>query len=102
MERDALRAWLLDRLEACRFWPADDPRILSSGALADAGRHDTDFLAVAELFVSRAIFDLEALVADLVTSEFRTLPGHTSLHRAGLAETRRLGGNLGRSSGRRT
>ena len=69
MERNALRAWLLDRLEASNVWPADDPRILSSGTLADAARHDTDFLAVAELYIGRASFDLEALVAVLVASE---------------------------------
>jgi hypothetical protein len=68
-ERAALLAWLLDRLEAPRFWQASDPRILSARALADAIRHDADFLAVAELYTGRAGFDLDALVAELVTGE---------------------------------
>jgi hypothetical protein len=69
MERDALRAWLLDRLEAPRFWQATDPRILSTVALADLARHDPDFLSVAELYAGRAGVDLDALVAELVASE---------------------------------
>jgi hypothetical protein len=69
MERDALRAWLLDRLEAPRFWPPDDPRIVSARGLADAARHDADFLAVAQLYVGRDAFDLDALVAELVAGE---------------------------------
>jgi hypothetical protein len=69
MERDALRAWLLDRLEAPRFWPKEDPRILSARALADATRGDAEFQAVAELYAGRAGFDLEALVAELVAGE---------------------------------
>lgn len=69
MERDALRTWLLDRLEDRRFWPTDDPGIRSVRALADAARHDTDFLAVAELYVGRAGFDLDALVAELFEDE---------------------------------
>ena len=69
MERDALRAWLLDRLEDARFWPASEPHILSAQALADATRHDPDFLSVADLYAGRAGFDLEALVAELVATE---------------------------------
>jgi hypothetical protein len=69
MERDAVRSWLLDRLENARFWPASEPRILSAQALADATRPDPDFLSVAELYVGSAGFDLEALVAELVASE---------------------------------
>lgn len=69
MERDALRAWLLDRLEATRLWPVDTPQILSAHALADAARHDADFLAVAEFYSGRAGFDLDALVAELAASE---------------------------------
>lgn len=69
MERDALRSWLLDRLEAPRFWDAAEPQILSARALADAARHDADFLAVAELYAGRAGFDLDTLVAELVAGE---------------------------------
>jgi hypothetical protein len=68
-EQDALRAWLLDRLESPDFWPAGDPRILSSQALADAARRDLTFLSVAELYAGRASFNLDALVAELVAAE---------------------------------
>lgn len=69
MEHKALRAWLLDRLEAPRFWPADDPRIISAVGLADAARHDAEFNFVAELYTGRAGVDIDALVGDLVASE---------------------------------
>ncbi len=69
LEQDALRAWLLDRLEEPHFWPTDDPQIRSARALADAARHDADFLGVAELYVGHAGFDLDALVAELVAAE---------------------------------
>ena len=69
MERSALRVWLLDRLESRRFWPAGEPRMLSARSLADAARHDAEFLAVAELYAGRAGFDLETLVAELVVGE---------------------------------
>jgi hypothetical protein len=69
MEREALRNWLLDRLEDAHFWPASDPHILSARALADATRYDPDFLSVAELYAGRAGFDVEALVAELVQGE---------------------------------
>ncbi|TDH61147.1 BREX-2 system adenine-specific DNA-methyltransferase PglX [Dankookia rubra] len=69
MERDALRLWLLERLEETRFWPRDDPRLTSTLTLADAARHDADFLAVAALYAGHATFDLDVLVAELVTKE---------------------------------
>lgn len=69
MEREALRTWLLDRLENPRYWPAGDPRIVSARALADATQRDPDFMSVAELYVGRSGFDQEALVAELVLGE---------------------------------
>jgi hypothetical protein len=69
MERDALRTSLLDRLEDRRFWPTDDPRILSTQALADAARHDDDFGCLAELYAGHAGFDIDALVAELILGE---------------------------------
>ncbi|MGB8843779.1 MAG: BREX-2 system adenine-specific DNA-methyltransferase PglX [Aliidongia sp.] len=68
MERDALRLWLLDRLESRHFWPAAEPRLTSTGVLADAARHDADFLAVAALYAGEAV-NLDALVAELVVAE---------------------------------
>lgn len=69
MERDALRTWLLDRLEDKRFWPEHDLRIVSCTALADIARHDADFLSVAAVYTGRETFDLEALAAELVEKE---------------------------------
>jgi hypothetical protein len=69
MEQAALRSWLLDRLEDKRYWPADDPRLVSIRQFADVLRRDDDFLSVAELYVGRADLELEALVADLALKE---------------------------------
>ncbi|SDE17941.1 BREX-2 system adenine-specific DNA-methyltransferase PglX [Belnapia rosea] len=69
MEQGALRAWLLDRLEDPRFWDAADPRIVTTRNLADATRADAEFQSVAELYVGRVGFDLEALVAELAATE---------------------------------
>ena len=69
MEQDALRLWLLDRLERPEFWPPADPRILSTTQLADLARQDDAFRAVAELYAGPAAADLDALVAELVAKE---------------------------------
>jgi hypothetical protein len=69
LEKQALRGWLLDRLEDSRFWTADDPRLVSARQLADTARRDADFLSVAELFAGHHGFDLEALVTELVSKE---------------------------------
>jgi hypothetical protein len=69
MERDAVRKWLLDRLEDPRYWPGIEPRLTSTRALADATRHDPDFLSVAALYTGHETFDLDALMTELVTKE---------------------------------
>lgn len=69
LKQDALRTWLLDRLEDGRLWPFDDPRLVSTNQLADLLRRDADFLAVAGVYRGRPDFDLEALVAELVAKE---------------------------------
>lgn len=69
MEQDALRAWLLDRLEDGRLWLPDDPRLFSTNQLADLLRRDADFMSVAGVYRGRPDFDLEALVAELVAKE---------------------------------
>jgi hypothetical protein len=69
MEHDALRVWLLDRLENPRYWPATDPRLTSCRALADRARHDDDFCSVAALYTGHESFDLDALVAELVVKD---------------------------------
>ena len=68
MEQEASRNWLLDRLEDRRFWPADDPRLISARQLADAARRDSDFVSVAELFAGAGL-EIESLVAQLVGRE---------------------------------
>ncbi|MGH7086475.1 MAG: BREX-2 system adenine-specific DNA-methyltransferase PglX, partial [Acetobacteraceae bacterium] len=67
-EKDALRLWLLDRLEGRDFWPESDPRILSTNQLADAARRDGDFVAVAALHAGAGTA-LDRLVADLAARE---------------------------------
>ena len=69
MERDALRNWLLDRLESPSIWTSGDARLLSTNQLTDLRRRDMDFLSVAALYVGRADVNLEALVAELVAKE---------------------------------
>jgi hypothetical protein len=67
LESEALRTWLLDRLENRRYWPAPQPR--SAAQLADDARTDADFVQVAELYAGRVDADLTELVARLVTDE---------------------------------
>ncbi len=67
-EREALRAWLCDRLEDARYW-GGPPAIRSTHQLADLARDDGDFLAAAALYAGRPDFDLARLVADLAVPE---------------------------------
>ena len=67
LERDALRTWLLDRLEEPRYWPDTVPR--SAAQLADAAGRDADFVQVAELYVGTVDVDLTTLVSALVKDE---------------------------------
>jgi hypothetical protein len=69
LEGDALRDWLLDRLEDARYWPATEPRLISTHTLADGVRSDADFLSVAVLCAGEGALNLEALVAKMVTRE---------------------------------
>jgi hypothetical protein len=69
LEQDALRRWLLDRMEDTRYWPTDSPALTSITRLADAVRADADFLHVAELYRGRPDFDLTHLVHELVAGE---------------------------------
>jgi hypothetical protein len=72
LERVALRAWLLDRLEAPQLWPASAeraPQLTTVQRLADAVRTDAGFVQVAELYAGHAGFDLAQIVAELVAAE---------------------------------
>lgn len=59
----------MDRLEDPRYWPASAPRLISTHTLGDAVRADADFLSVAALYTGDAAFNLESLIAELVTRE---------------------------------
>jgi hypothetical protein len=69
LEEEALRSWLLDRLEDPRYWPTNPAALTSVKRLADALRHDAEFLQVAELYRHRADFDRTELVEELVGKE---------------------------------
>jgi hypothetical protein len=64
---DALRDWLLDRLEDPRYWPS--PELTTSGRLADDARRDEEFMRAAEVFRGCQDFDVTALVTELVEKE---------------------------------
>lgn len=72
LEADALRVWLLNRLEAPRLWSVSaqhPPQINTAYRLADALRGDAEFMHIATLYAGHADFDLGALVAELVAAE---------------------------------
>lgn len=73
---NALREWLLARLEAPSLWPASPdhpPQLTSTNRLAEAVQHDSAFMHIAALYVQasggHADFDLPQLIASLVTPE---------------------------------
>lgn len=69
-EQRALREWLLDRLEAERYWPRSGAHQLRSVfQLSDAVRSDAEFMQVAALYAGRDDFDVSKLVADLTDAE---------------------------------
>ena len=75
MEREALREWLLDRLERPELWlpvgasGQEEPRVLSVARLADLIRGDEDFLRVMDLYVGRPDYDLTRRLAELVEDQ---------------------------------
>ncbi|MFC7276773.1 BREX-2 system adenine-specific DNA-methyltransferase PglX [Paractinoplanes rhizophilus] len=68
MQREALRDWLLDRLESAELW-AGAPTPLSVAQLADRVRHDDDFRSVLELWVGSDQYDLVKTLGKLVADE---------------------------------
>jgi len=84
LEAQALREWLLDRLEAAGsaqggrgggppaagvsdYWP--EPALQRIDQLSAVAERDASFMAVAALYTSQAGFDLPALLADLLQTE---------------------------------
>ncbi|TVR58352.1 MAG: BREX-2 system adenine-specific DNA-methyltransferase PglX [Gemmatimonadales bacterium] len=67
LEQDALRTWLLDRLEALPCW--QEPELQTVGRLADHLRTDAEAMEAARLYVGRLDVDLPDLVGTLVKDE---------------------------------
>ncbi|MFI1952993.1 BREX-2 system adenine-specific DNA-methyltransferase PglX [Streptomyces xinghaiensis] len=69
MQEKALRAWLLDRIEAREHWFDENgqPAILTLARLTDALARDEDFASVAKLYAPRK--ELAAVVAELMSGE---------------------------------
>lgn len=67
LEKEALRTWLLDRLEQKDLW--QELRLLSAAHLADRVRPDPAFRQVAALFRGHADFDLTRLITELIQDE---------------------------------
>ncbi|MET8349018.1 BREX-2 system adenine-specific DNA-methyltransferase PglX [Micromonospora sp. NPDC005206] len=69
-EREALRDWLLYRLEAESLWrEAGRARVLSVAQLADRVLTDADFRSVVALYCGRDDYDLAAELTKLVVDE---------------------------------
>ncbi len=64
---EALRGFLLDRLEGGGYWP--EAEVQSAARLADRAREDREFMQVAELYRGRPDFDVAKLVLELVQDE---------------------------------
>ena len=70
MQTEALRDWLLDRLEDERLWIVDEaPRTLTVAQLADLVRTDADFRQVMDLYVGRPDYDLTSELVALLKDE---------------------------------
>jgi hypothetical protein len=70
MQNEALRGWVLDRLEAEHLWSDDSgPRVLSLAALADAVRADAELRGVLDLVVGISDSDLATELTRLVEDE---------------------------------
>lgn len=67
LQRDALRSWLGDRLEARQLW--GQGQVTTCARLADRVRQDQDFAEAARLYRGRVDVDLTELVAQLVLDE---------------------------------
>jgi hypothetical protein len=70
-EKEALRDWVLDRLEEPALWsdPQGRPQPQSVSQLADRVRRDPDLLSVLELLVGRPDYQLTAELARLLAEQ---------------------------------
>ncbi len=67
LEQEALRSWLLDRMESPEVWSRAE--LQTAARLADHLRRDPDVMTAAELLLGRPDFDLTKLVTDLAMNE---------------------------------
>lgn len=66
-QAEALRDWLLDRLESSTYWPTAS--ISTVARLSSIARSDADFMTVARLYAGRDDVDVAQLIAELVSAE---------------------------------
>jgi hypothetical protein len=66
-QADALRGWLLDRLESSEYWRV--AAITTVARLAAHARTDAEFVAVARLYAGRDDVEVAALIGELAKSE---------------------------------
>lgn len=64
-QQRALHQWMLDRLESL----CHEPRLITCAQLADRVRHDPAFQQVAALYRDNDLYDLQALVSELVAGD---------------------------------
>ncbi|MEK9509025.1 BREX-2 system adenine-specific DNA-methyltransferase PglX [Gemmatimonadota bacterium Y43] len=67
LEQEALRSWLLDRMESPEVWSRTE--LQTAARLADHLRRDPDVMTAVELLLGRPDFDLTKLVTDLAMNE---------------------------------
>ena len=67
MESDALKRWLLDRIESNNLWT--EHRLRSCAQLRDALAQDLEWLSVAEIYNGKSLEDLDQFVISLTTLE---------------------------------
>jgi hypothetical protein len=67
LQEEALRGWLLDRLEARELWA--DIELMTTARLADRVRRSQEFVEAARLYAGRVDIDLTELITSLVLAE---------------------------------
>jgi hypothetical protein len=84
-EKEALKNWLLDRLEAESLWrDAGRARVLSVAQLADRAGTNEDFRSVLALYCGRDDYDIAAELTKLVADEAVPFPAAYRYKESGL------------------
>ena len=93
MQAEALRDWVLDRLEATELWSDDNgPRVLSVAALANTVRADAELRGVLDLLAGRAA-QARCLGVGLGTAAARGRRGDPRNRGAAEVQAHRLSGH---------